>query len=197
MGFLGAAFGVANAISKSKVWKTAVSGAMKGMGIAKKVAATPAVRAGAGMVGGAAAWEGGKLAAGRAFGQQPALTPISGLPALSGFGGGQMPAAQSYAAPGQMISQVPEVLEMNHPLIRAYYRAPKGFVIVRQNGQYVGAVRKDVARRAKLWKPARKPPITARDWHCYQTAEKVEKKLRKIAGKAVRATQHRVTCKKK
>jgi hypothetical protein len=105
----------------------------------------------------------------------------AGLPALRGVGGGGLPAI----AGGALGAGLPDVLDAS--LLRTFYRAPRGYVIVKDpsSGQPF-AVRKDIARRNKLWRPARKPPISAGDWHQFQTAKAVEKKLRKIAGPALR-----------
>jgi hypothetical protein len=44
---------------------------------------------------------------------------------------------------------------------------------------------KMVAQKIGAWKPAKKPPISAGEWHQYQTARHVEKKLIKIARHAI------------
>lgn len=112
---------------------------------------------------------------------------MPGLPALPGRPGALQSPVPMSTGSGQFAT-MPDVLQLNHPNIRTFYRAPKGYVIVRDpaTGQYYGAVRKDVARRAGLWKPAAKPPISATDWKHYKSAKRVEKKLKKIAGPALR-----------
>ena len=78
--------------------------------------------------------------------------------------------------------------------IRVIPRAqvPRGYVVVIDpaTNQKVGML-KSVARHCKLWKPARKPPISASDWRCLQKANSTVKKLdrvvkmsNKITGKA-------------
>jgi hypothetical protein len=71
-------------------------------------------------------------------------------------------------------------------------KVPRGYVVVvdPQTKQKVGML-KAVARHCKLWKPARKPPISASDWRCLQKANMTVKKLdrvvkmsNKVTGKA-------------
>lgn len=115
---------------------------------------------------------------------------MGGLPALKGIGaaGGSLATLQRSGTSIQSV--MPDVLDPS--LLRTYYRAPKGYVIVRDpSAGTVMAVRKDVARAYKLWHAARKPPISAGDWHKYQTARGVEKKLLKIAAPALRKRQSR------
>lgn len=119
--------------------------------------------------------------------------PAGGLPALPGLPGGGLPALPAPGAGGgssgslqkygskALTSQMPDMLDLS--LCRPFYRAPKGYVIVRDPNtkQYVGAVRKDVAKRNGLWKPSAKPPISATEWRHYKDAHRVGKKLKKIA----------------
>jgi hypothetical protein len=109
-----------------------------------------------------------------------------GLPALNVGGqvGGGIAALA--ARPGTSIqSAMPDVLDTS--VLKTYFRAPKGYVIVRDPGTgSVVAVRKAIAKAYHLWKPARKPPISASDWHHYQRNQQLEKKLLKIAGPAIR-----------
>jgi len=65
-------------------------------------------------------------------------------------------------------------------------RAPRGYVVVRDNKGRPYCMAKFIAQKLHAWTPARKPPISAGEWHKYQTAAAVEKKLRHIAGKALR-----------
>lgn len=71
-------------------------------------------------------------------------------------------------------------------------KVPRGYVVVvdPRTKQKVGML-KAVARHCKLWKPARKPPISASDWRCLQKANMTVKKLdrvvkmsNKVTGKA-------------
>ena len=78
--------------------------------------------------------------------------------------------------------------------VRVINRAqvPRGYVVVIDpaTNKKVGML-KSVARNCGLWKPARKPPISASDWRCLQKANSTVKKLdrvvkmsNKITGKA-------------
>ena len=82
---------------------------------------------------------------------------------------------------------------------------PPGYVVVeypKNSGNYYGML-KDAARRAKLWKPRRKPPISAGDWRHLQVAERVKTKAKKIGqaagysvtAKGSRRGTRRTTCK--
>jgi len=65
------------------------------------------------------------------------------------------------------------------------HHAPKGYVVVEitgSNGQLVKvAMWKPLARSLKLWKPRRKPPISASDWKAVTTAKRVKGKAKKLA----------------
>lgn len=162
---------VSGAVSLAPGGSKVVGAIKKGTGFLAKTFESRGAQAGAAAAGGAVVG-GTAIALSGAGGGAPALpVPYAGGTAVgSAYAGGGM---------------LPEVLDPAS--LRTYYRAPKGFVIVRDRatGQ-IAVVRKDVARRAHLWTPARKPPISAGDWHRYQTARSVEKKLLKIARHALR-----------
>lgn len=85
--------------------------------------------------------------------------------------------------------KIPEYLKqfaLDDAYLRTYYRAPKGYVIIRDASGRPFAVNKQMARSFGLWRPAKKPPISVGDWQKFKAAERVEKKLRKIAGPALR-----------
>jgi sugar (pentulose or hexulose) kinase len=113
-----------------------------------------------------------------------------GLPGLNIGAGSGAGALATLQRPGAGIQSVmPDVLDPS--LLKTYYRAPKGYVIVRDPSTgAVMAVRKQIAKSYGLWRAPRKPPISAGDWHKFQTAKSVEKKLVKIAGPALRKRQH-------
>jgi hypothetical protein len=71
--------------------------------------------------------------------------------------------------------------------LRVYYRAPRGYVIVRDAQGRPFAVLRQIAKQFKLWRPAAKPPISATDWKNYKRSKQIEKKLIKIARPALRA----------
>lgn len=96
--------------------------------------------------------------------------------------------------------RIPEYLKqfaLDDAYLKTYYRAPKGYVIVRDNQGRPFAVNKMIARQFGIWKPNKKPPISVRDWSSFQRAKRVEKKLRKIAGPALRKYSSRSTSTKK
>jgi hypothetical protein len=80
---------------------------------------------------------------------------------------------------------------IDESLLRPYYRAPRGYVVVRdtQSGKYIG-VRKADARQLGLWRPKPKPPISVRDWHAYKSAIKTEKKIKKVFSHSFRGSRH-------
>lgn len=65
--------------------------------------------------------------------------------------------------------------------LKISYRAPRGYVVVRDPSGKPYCLLKQAAKFFGLWTAPRKPPISAGDWHQYQTAHRVVKKLRKIA----------------
>lgn len=68
------------------------------------------------------------------------------------------------------------------PMQTVRNKAPKGYVIVDMpDGSGKKAVLKSVARSLGLWKPAKKPPISASEWNKLKTADRVRKKAKKIA----------------
>jgi hypothetical protein len=76
-------------------------------------------------------------------------------------------------------SMLPQTVDESQ--LKAYYRAPKGYVVVKDtvSGKVIG-VRKADARALGLWKPKPKPPISVKDWHAYKAAIKTEKKIKKV-----------------
>lgn len=155
------------------------------------------IKKGASVAGTAAV---GGIAAERAisaFQPRPAPPMLPNLPAIPGSGLPALPQGkkgglQAYGNTG-LQGQLPDMLDLS--LCRNFYRAPKGYVIVRDpsTGQYVGAVRRDVARRAGLWKPSAKPPISATEWKHYKSADRVSKKLKKIAKSEFKTHRHTST----
>jgi hypothetical protein len=84
---------------------------------------------------------------------------------------------------------VPQFLKnfaLDDAYLKVSYRAPRGYVVVRDPSGKPYALMKYAAKQFGLWHPARKPPISAGDWHKYQTARAVEKRLVKIARHALK-----------
>lgn len=118
---------------------------------------------------------GAAIGAGVGFGArgggQPALPSQGALVPYAGQAqGGLMQGGNVY----------PPIIDSS--MLGTYYRAPRHYVIVRDpsTGAVYGML-KQYARAMGYWRPARKPPISAGDWHKYQTAKAVEKRLLKIA----------------
>lgn len=148
-------------------------------------------------------------ASGSVVGSQLPAVVQSGLPAVSTGG---LPALAGVAAAGAVASQatgltslipwwkgpggklqlpwndprVPEFLKqfsLDDSYLKVYYRAPRGYVVLRDAQGRPFAVMKQVAKQFGLWKPSPKPPISVTDWRCLRRAESVERKLRKICPK--------------
>ncbi len=120
------------------------------------------------------------------------------LPALPGVGQGvllpsQMPNVGTlpfWRGPGGKLQfpwQDPNIASylkqfaLDDAYLKRTVRAPHGYVVVRDPNGNPYCLLKTAAIFFGLWHKARKPPISAGDWHKYQTAHRVVKKLRKIA----------------
>lgn len=134
---------------------------------------------------------------------QSGLPAVSsgGLPALAGVTGAAAIASQAtgltsiipwWKGPGGKLQmpwsdpRVPEFLKqfsLDDAYLKVYYRAPRGYVVVRDAQGRPFAVMKQIAKQFGLWKPSPKPPISVTDWRCLRRAEAVERKLRKICPK--------------
>lgn len=140
--------------------------------------------------------------------QQVAGLPVpytgGGLPALAGGTSMLAPAiaAGTAAATGTLLQNIPwwkgpggklqlpwndprvpdflKSVSLDDAYLRIYYRAPKGYVVVRDPNGKPYAMLKSAARSLGLWKPAARPPISATDWKHFKRNKAIEKKLRKI-----------------
>jgi hypothetical protein len=160
---------------------TAVQKAVK---LVKKVP-LPAAAAGGGLAAGAGieqALSGGGGAA------------IPGLPGPSGavvpYTGGSLPMSMARGGGKAMLlnpnmAAAISAMSIDPSQIPLKYAPPRGYVIVRY-GQTVMCIPRAIATHFGLWHAGRKPPISAGDWHKYQTAQRVEKKLRHLAIHALR-----------
>jgi len=109
----------------------------------------------------------------------------SSLPALPGGG---MPGLPS--APGMgnrsIFRDDPNVIEALKPYaisaanLATYYRAPRGFVIVRDSNGDPYALPKKIAQWAHLWKASPKPPISVGEMQALKRADRTAKKVKKI-----------------
>lgn len=186
----------------------AVSGVVKGVkavvGAVKKV--KPVVKVAAPVAAGMGLMQ---VASSR-----PAAMPVpvsgGGLPAMPLAAAGQTRAIQQaspgglpvpfWKGPGGKLQapwsdpRIPEYLKqfaLDDAYLKPYYRAPRGYVVIRDAQGRPFAVNKQMARAFGLWRPKKKPPISVSDWQAFQKAQRVEKKLRKIAGPALRKRSSR------
>lgn len=167
------------------------SAIVKGVQAAGKFLKSPAGSAIGGAIGGMLV-SGGPLKEAPSYGGGfPAAPPSGGgglrdlVPFWKGPGGKfQMP----WSDPKQMF-QPPFAYDDSY--LRPYYKAPRGYVVVRDAEGRPYAMMKMIAQRVGLWHAARKPPISAGDWHMYQTGRRVEKRLQKLARHAMAHRGHR------
>ena len=180
---VGTAFKAAENISRPI--QEGVSSALK---LVKKVP-VPVAAAGGGLAAGAGIAE----LSGGGGGGVPALPLGPGTnPMIQGFPGytsGLMSTALTGAGTGALMnSQILSALQsiaIPAQNIPVKYAPPRGYVIVRR-GNNIICIPKAIARHFGLWHAGRKPPISAGDWNKYQTARRVEKKLRHLAIHAMR-----------
>ena len=125
--------------------------------------------------------------------QLPALA-LSQTQAVQQQGAGGLPVPW-YKGPNGKLQmpwsdpRIPDYLKqfaLDDAYLKAYYRAPKGYVVLKDSSGRPFAVNKAIARQMGLWKPAAKPPISATDYKHFKRNKAIEKKLRKIAGPALR-----------
>lgn len=142
----------------------------------------------------------------------PAAASLPALPAVGGAAGNMLPAVMGAAAlpavgavaenplpwwkgPGgklQLPWNDPKIADflkafaLDDKYLKAYYRAPKGYVVVRDAQGRPFALQKQVAKFYGLWKPTAKPPISATDWKHYKRNKAIEKKLTKVAAPVIR-----------
>lgn len=140
---------------------------------------------------------GGALAAGSGGG--------GGVPALPGgvMAPSQFPSTGGlpwWKGPGGKLQapwsdpRVPEILKsfsLDDAYLKPYYRAPKGYIVLRDATGKPFCCLKTIAKQFGLWHAKPKPIISIRDWHSYQRAERVEKKLLHIARRAMAKRGHR------
>lgn len=130
---------------------------------------------------------GGSLPPIAAAAATPAPTKPGGLPIGWKGPGGKLQAPWSDP-------RIPEYLKqfaLDDAYLTPVYRAPRGYVVIKDAKGRPFAVNKAMAKAFGLWKPKRKPPISVSDWQAFKKAERVEKKLKKIAGPALRKRGYR------
>ena len=170
----------------------------KAVGLTSKIANVnkfaPLAALGAG--GGIAAWaaQKGLGALGIAASGAPAL-PGGGGPLMVGPGTATSPTGGwGPRGPGNKMQwpwQDPNVQAglkpwaLDDSFLKIMYRAPRGYVVVHDENGKPYPLQKWAAKKVGWWHEPRKPPITAGEWHQYQTAIKVEKRLARIARRAL------------
>lgn len=183
------------AIASPVVRGAVAAGAKRLLGgfVKKKAVKVASVLAG----GVAAGYAGQQLAGGG--GGLPALPGNMQLPALqnqamqaAGVGGLPVP---FFKGPGGKLQmpwsdpRIPEYLKqfaLDDAYLKVFYRAPKGYIILRDASGRPFAVNKKIAIQAGVYKSPARPPISATDWKNYKRAKSVEKKLLKIAAPMIR-----------
>jgi hypothetical protein len=168
---------IGNLVPKNTIF----SKALQAVGLASKPAAVlttaVALPAAAGYVGASMVQSGQPLLPGGIAAPQPAGGGL--LPWWRGAGGKlQLP----WSDPQQLL-QPPYAYDDSY--LRITYRAPRGYVVVKDPQGRRYAMARPIARSMGLWRASRKPPISAGDWHRYQAARSVEKKLVKLARHAL------------
>jgi len=106
-------------------------------------------------------------------------TRSPGLPALPGGG------VAGQAGPGErsIFRNDPNVVAALKPYaipmrgLRSYFRAPRGYVVVKDDVGDPMGIPKFLARQFKLWKPAKKPLLSIRDTSAIRRAGSAIKKL--------------------
>ena len=112
--------------------------------------------------------------------------------ALSGSGGSSLPALPGGfpAVPGMGSrgifsndANVPKMIQewtISKGDLKFYPRAPKGFVICYDEKGDPFALPKKLAMMLKMWRPAKKPPISVGDWQAVKRADRTVSKMKKI-----------------
>jgi hypothetical protein len=115
-----------------------------------------------------------------------AITGSSGgMPALPTGGFPSLPTAPGMGSRGVFSNDanVPAMLKewtISKGDLKFYPRAPKGFVICYDEKGDPFAIPKKIAMMLKMWRPAKKPPISVGDWQAVKRADRTVKKMKKI-----------------
>jgi len=108
------------------------------------------------------------------------MPALPGMPGAGGFPGQAGPGDRS------IFRDDPNVVEALKPYaipmrgLRTYYRAPKGFVVMKDQVGDAYGIPKAMAKMYLGWKPAKKPPISVGDWSKLMGARRTMKKLGKV-----------------
>lgn len=183
MGFFSSLAKIGSAVLKSPLGGVVKSATKAIPGVGLAVAGYEIASAGMDLLGGG----------GSGSSSSAPMLPMQNMPMPSmGRGGGagvpMIPAGGASVGMGNrsIFRNDPNVIAALKPYaipmrdLRAYYRAPKGFVIVHDQAGDPFGLPKQLARAYGLWKPSAKPPISATDWKAFKRAASVSKKLNKI-----------------
>jgi len=69
---------------------------------------------------------------------------------------------------------------LDDQFLRFTLRAPKGYIVARIPGIKPFPLRRDMAIKFNIWRPAKKPPISVTDWESLKRADKVIRKLKVV-----------------
>lgn len=171
MGFFKALKKVGKAIVKNPVSKFA-GAALPGVGLA--VGAAQLADA-AGLLGGSS--------------KKGGLPPLPGTGILPAMSGG-VPEVTKSMGDRSIFKNDPNVIEALKPFaiskgnLKAYYRAPKGFVIMYDQVGDPYGIPRNIAKQYLGWKPSKKPPISVKDWEAFKRSNSVMNKLKAIEKKS-------------
>jgi hypothetical protein len=107
----------------------------------------------------------------------------SSLPALPSGGLPALPSTMGSRGIFSNDANVPAMLKewtISKGDLKFYPRAPKGFVICYDEKGDPFAIPKKIAQMLKMWKPAKKPPISVGDWQAVKRADRTVAKMKKI-----------------
>jgi len=122
-------------------------------------------------------------------GPSPTLPSLRGMapPSLRRTAGPMAPSGPIVTTDGG----VPTTLPSNQ--LGVFYRAPRGYVVIYDANRTPYAMLKSAARKAGLWKPAKKPPISVTDWSALKRADRVINKLKKVGKMAQNISNFRTS----
>jgi len=86
-----------------------------------------------------------------------------------------------------------QAFSLDDQYLRPYVRAPKGYVVLRDANGKPFPVLKKAAKAFGLWKPAKKPPISVKDWSALKRANSTVKKLKKVVKMAENVSKFKTT----
>lgn len=105
----------------------------------------------------------------------PRTGPTGIIPWWRGPGGGmQLP----WNDP--KVHQALKPYSLDDSMLRRFYRAPRGYVVVHDDKGRPYPLRQDVAKKIGWWSPAAKPPMSATEWSALKRANKVVKTLKRM-----------------